>query len=37
LLGILAIAFTFAYVVGIWQNEIKPIKKTVARAIEIWG
>ena len=26
LLGILAIAFTFAYVVGIWQNEIKPIK-----------
>jgi len=26
LLGILAIAFTFAYVVGIWQNEIKPIR-----------
>lgn len=26
LLGIVSIAFTFAYVVGIWQNEISPIK-----------
>ncbi|WP_341754083.1 IS4 family transposase [Candidatus Tisiphia endosymbiont of Dioctria rufipes] len=26
LLGLLAIAFTFAYVVGQWQNSIKPIK-----------
>ncbi|WP_341753477.1 hypothetical protein [Candidatus Tisiphia endosymbiont of Dioctria rufipes] len=26
MLGLLAIAFTFAYVVGQWQNSIKPIK-----------
>jgi hypothetical protein len=26
LLGILAITFTFAYVVGIWQHTVKPIK-----------
>ncbi|WP_341756296.1 MULTISPECIES: transposase [unclassified Candidatus Tisiphia] len=26
LLGILAIAFTFAYTVGIWRHSIKPIK-----------
>ncbi|WP_410520667.1 transposase [Candidatus Tisiphia endosymbiont of Dioctria rufipes] len=26
LLGILAITFTFAYTVGIWQHSIKPIK-----------
>ncbi|WP_342279046.1 MULTISPECIES: hypothetical protein [unclassified Candidatus Tisiphia] len=26
MLGLLAIAFTFAYVVGQWQNSIRPIK-----------